>query len=290
MEVIRRAVNTGANWVVDADIRAFYDEIDPEVLMKLVSKRVNDRRMLKLIRQWLAAGVMTDGVFEPTERGISQGSVISPLLANVVLHELDRLWEDRCHGLGQLVRFADDLVVLCRTEGQAREGLRRVGLVLDRLGLSLHPEKTRVVGIKDGREGFDFLGFHCQKVESWRLPGRRFLWMWPGRRAMERVRERIKAITAPRWRLFEPAQTLIAELNPVLRGWGNYFRVGISGPQFAQIDNYVRERLALFLSKKARRTRRNWGERYTWTFFKRLGLYRLLGPVTWRKAVPTGTR
>ena len=289
MEVIRRAVNTGANWVVDADIRAFYDEIEPEMLLKLVGKRVNDRRMLKLIRQWVTAGVMTDGVVESSERGISQGSVISPLLANVVLHELDRLWEDRCRGLGQLVRFADDEVVLCRTEGQAREGLRRIGIILDRLGLSLHPEKTRVVFVGDGRDGFDFLGFHCQKVESWRLPGRRFLWMWPGRRAMERVRERVKAITAPRWRLFEPAQTLIAELNPVLRGWGNYFRVGISGPQFAQIDNYVRERLALFLSKKARRSRRNWGERYTWTFFKRLGLYRLLGPVTWRKAAPTTT-
>src|SRR5205807_6318530 len=135
--------------VVDADIRAFYDEIEPEVLMKLVAKRVNDRRMLKLIRQWVVAGVMTDGVFEPSERGISQGSVISPLLANVVLHELDRLWEDRCRGLGQLVRYADDLAVFCKTEGQAREGLRRLGLVLARLGLSLHPEKTRVVGIKD---------------------------------------------------------------------------------------------------------------------------------------------
>jgi group II intron reverse transcriptase/maturase len=290
MGVIRSAVNTGANWVVDADIRAFYDEIEPEVLMKLVGKRVNDRRMLKLIRQWVAAGVMTDGVFEPSERGISQGSVISPLLANVVLHELDRLWEDRCRGLGQLVRYADDEVVLCKTEGQAQEGLRRLGIILDRLGLSLHPEKTRVVFVGDGREGFDFLGFHCQKVESWRKPGRRFLWMWPGRRAMERVRERIKAITAPRWRLVEPLQNLIAELNPVLRGWGTYFRVGNASRQFLQIDSYVSERMALFLSKKTHRSGRNWKERYTRAFFQRLGVARLSGTIAGQRVAPIATR
>ena len=290
MGVIRSAVNTGANWVVDADITAFFDQVDPTVLMKLIGRRVNDRRMLKLVRQWLAAGVMVSGEFNPSEQGVPQGSVISPLLANVVLHELDRLWEDRCRGLGQLVRYADDLVILCRTEGQAREGLRRVGLVLDRLGLRLHSEKTRVVFVGDGRGGFDFLGFHCRKVESWRWPGRRFLWIWPGRRAMERVRERIKAITAPRPRLLEPLQKLIAELNPVLRGWGAYFRVGNSSPQFALINRYVHERLALFLSKKARRSGRNWRGRYAWAYFQRLGIYRLSGTAAKRMAVPTATR
>jgi group II intron reverse transcriptase/maturase len=290
MGVIRSAVNTGANWVVDADITAFFDEVDPDVLMKLVERRVNDRRMLKLLRQWLAAGVMTGGEFEASERGVPQGGVISPLLANVVLHELDRLWEDRCRGLGRLVRYCDDLVILCRSEGQAREGLRRVGLILGRLGLRLHPEKTRVVGIGDGRAGFDFLGFHCRKVASWRQPGRRFFWMWPGQRAMARVRERIKAITAPRPRLLEPLERLIAELNPVLRGWGAYFRVGNASRQFGQIDRYVQERLALFLSKKAHRSGRNWKERYPWAFFQRTGVYRLSGTVARHTVAPTATR
>ena len=289
MGVIRSAVNTGANWVVDADITAFFDQVDPAVLMKLVAKRVSDQRMLKLIRQWLVAGVMVGGEFNPSVQGVPQGSVISPLLANVVLHELDRLWEDRCRGLGQLVRYADDLVILCKTEGQAREGLRRVGLVLDRLGLRLHPDKTRVVFVGDGRHGFDFLGFHCHKVESWRWPGRRYLWMWPGRRAMERVRERIKAITAPRPRLLEPLQMLIAELNPVLRGWSVYFRAGNASRQFDLIDSYVSQRLALFLSKKARRSGRHWKDRYTSAFFRRVGVYRLSGTVTWHPATPTAT-
>jgi RNA-directed DNA polymerase len=218
------------------------------------------------------------------------GGVISPLLANVVLHELDRLWEDRCRGLGQLVRYADDLVILCKTEGQAREGLRRVGLVLDRLGLSPHPDKTRVVFVGDGRDGFDFLGFHCRKVESWRRSGRRYLWMWPGRQAMGRVRERIKVITAPRPRLLEPLQHLAAELNLVLRGWAAYFRVGNASRQFDQIDRYVHERLALFLSKKGRRSGRNWKGRYTSAFFQPLGVYQLSGAIAWRRAAPTATR
>jgi RNA-directed DNA polymerase len=289
IERVRQGVNSGGNWVVDADITAFFDRIDSAVLVKLVERRISDRRMLKLIRQWLAVGVFADGAFLPSEQGVPQGSVISPLLANVALHELDRLWEDHCRPLGQLIRYADDLVVLCGTEAQAQEGLRRVGAILARLGLRLHPEKTRVVFVGDGRDGFDFLGFHCRKVESWRWRGRQYLHQWPCRRAMQRVRDRIKAITAPRSRLREPVQTLVAELNRLLRGWGAYFRVGNASRHFAQVDNYVRERVALFLSKKTHRSGRNW-QRHNWAFFQQLRLYRLSGTVTWHRAAPTATR
>jgi RNA-directed DNA polymerase len=290
MEQVRQAVNHGQNWVVDADIRAFFDEIEPDVLLKLVERRICDRRLLKLLRQWQRTGALDGDDFVPTERGISQGSVISPLLANVVLHELDRLWEDHCRHLGQLVRYCEDFVVLCRTEREAQEGLRRVGAILGRMGLTLHPTKTRLVFVGDGQQGFDFLGFHCQKVESRRDRGRRYLLHWPGRRAMQRVRDRVKAITAPRSRLPEAIQAIVAELNPVLRGWGTYFQVGNSDRKFGQVDSYVCERLALFLSKKTGRSGRQWGRWPTPAFFRRLGVYRLGGTVAWHRTTPTAGR
>jgi RNA-directed DNA polymerase len=181
------------------------------------------------------------------------------------------------------------LVILCRTERAAREALRRVGEVLTGLGLALHPDKTRVVFVGDGEQGFDFLGFHCRKVGSWRVRGRRYLHRWPSRRAMQRVRDRIKAITAPRYRLREPVQTLVDELNRLLRGWGAYFRVGTASGQFRQVDDYVRERLALFLSKKTGRRGRQWG-RHSVTLFRALGVYQLSGTVKWYSATPRAAR
>jgi group II intron reverse transcriptase/maturase len=289
LEVVRQAVNRGQNWVLDADIAAFFDEIAPSVLERLVMRRICDRRLLKLLRQWQRAGALDGDDFVPTAQGISQGSVISPLLANVVLHELDRLWEDRCGHLGQLVRYADDLVVLCRTERDAQEALSRVGLILSRLGLRLHPTKTQLVFVGDGEQGFDFLGFHCRKVASRRYRGRRYLLRWPGRRAMQRVRDRVKAITSPRHQLPEPVSTIVAELNPVLRGWGAYFRQGNASQQFRHLDEYVRERLGLFLSKKAGRHGRGW-QRHTLAYFRALGVYELAGTVARHTATPTAVR
>jgi RNA-directed DNA polymerase len=289
VEQVRQGVNRGGGWVVDADIAAFFDRIDHAKLLDLVAKRISDRRMLKLLRQWLKAGVLVDAELLPTGEGVPQGSVISPLLANVALHELDRFWEDHCRQLGQLVRYADDFVIMCQTEGAAREALRRVGVILARLGLTLHPDKTRVVDVRDGQQGFDFLGFHHQKVESWRWRGRRYLQYWPSRRASQRVRARINAITAPRARLREPVRSIVAELNLVLRGWGAYFRVGNAGQAFRQLDQYVRERLGLFLQKKAGRSGRRW-KVHTPDFFRALGVYHLSGTVAWATATPTAAR
>jgi len=288
-EQIRQAVNRGASWVIDADIEAFFDRIPQAKLVELVEKRVNDRRMLQLLKGWLRVGVLEGGTIVPRDQGVSQGSPISPLLANVVLNELDKLWEDHCRQLGQLIRYCDDFVIVCGREEQAREGLRRVEEVLSWLGLRLHPEKTRVVDVGDGREGFDFLGFHFRKVESWRWRGRKYLQRWPSRRAMQEARDRIKAVTAPRHRLPEPVGTLVEELNGYLRGWGGYFRVGNSTRKFQQIDAYVRERLALWHSKKTGRHGRNW-ESHPRAYFQALGVYELRGTVKWYTAAPTAVR
>jgi len=161
-------VNRGANWVVELDIEAFYDRIDHDLLMRLVEKRICDRRVLKLLRQWLKAGVLDDGELLPSDQGVPQGGVISCVLANVVLHELDRLWEDRCSRIGQLIRYADDAVVLCRTDVQAREALWRIGVILSRLKLTLHPTKTQVVFVGMGARSSTFWGF---TAASWN-PGR----------------------------------------------------------------------------------------------------------------------
>ncbi len=289
MEQLRVGVNRGQGWVVDADIEAFFDRIDHRVLMSLLEKRISDRRMLKLLRQMLQAGVLEGGVLTPTDQGVPQGGVISPLLANVALNELDRFWEGQCCYLGRLIRYADDFVILCRKESDAREALMRVGEVLADLGLTLHPVKTRVVNLGDRREGIDFLGFHCRKMESWRYRGKWYLQKWPSRRAMRVVRERIKTITAPRHRLPETVRLIVDEVNRVLRGWGAYFRVGNSSDKFAQVDNYVRERLGLFLRKKAGRSGRGWTN-HPLEFYKQLGVYQLAGTVTWHKAGPTAAR
>lgn len=288
-EGVRQTVNRGAHWVVDADIEAFFDRIDHATLMGLVAKRISDRRLLRLLRQWLEAGVLDGGAWQATERGVPQGGVISPLLANIVLHELDRFWEDGCRHLGQLVRYADDFVVLCRTEAQAQEALRRVQELLNGLGLTLHPEKTRVVVLGKGAQGFDFLGFHYRLVASWRWRGRWYCQSWPSQRAMRGLRARIKGITAPRHRLHEAVTTIVADLNRVLRGWGAYFRVGNASRKFAQVDRYVRERLARFLSKKRQRSGRRWRQ-WSLAFFQAVGVYQLVRTVRWYQATPKVVR
>ncbi|WP_222723224.1 group II intron reverse transcriptase/maturase [Actinomadura alba] len=244
----------GRRWVVETDIADCFSAIPHEKLMHAVEERVCDQTILKLLRVILRAGVMEDGQVRRTESGTPQGGVVSPVLCNVYLHRIDRAWDE---AEGTLVRYADDAIVMCWSRSQAERALARLVELLAELGLEPKMAKTRIVHLRVGDEGLDFLGFHHRLVRSPGLNGKRpvtFLARWPADRAMQHARDRIRELTR-RSRLLLPVEAIVADLNRFLRGWSAYFRFGNSAKQLGKIRNYARMRLALFLAKRYRRSR-----------------------------------
>ena len=258
---VEELLKEGNHWVVDADIKGYFDSIPHQQLMGKIGKKISDGRVLELIESYLKAGVMETGKgWEATPEGTPQGGVISPLLANIYLDELD--WELAGAGL-QMVRYADDFVVLCRTEQEACGALEQIRRWMDQAQLQLHPEKTKVVDVTQ-KGGFDFLGYHFERGQK-----------WPRKKSLNRLREKLREHT--RRNNGHSLDCIIRRINPILRGWYNYFRFSKLNA-LQSVDGWIRGRLRSILRKRTKRKGKAKGkDHYRWRnlFFDEVGLFNL---------------
>jgi len=239
-----KEISSGSEWIVDADLRDFFGSADHEKLLTLVAQRIADSRVLRLIRAMLKAGSYGRGRFYPTERGTPQGSVVSPLLSNILLTPFDR--EMRLRGY-QLTRFADDWVITCKSAAEARAALETARRILKQLGVELHPQKTRIVPV---RHGFEFLGYKIKRGEKMLyLPERKIrsqvrhgaLYAYPKEKSIRRFMDQVRRQTKRKVPL--TTQELIGELNPLLRGWGEYYKRAHIRRLFHRLDAWIVHRL-----------------------------------------------
>jgi RNA-directed DNA polymerase len=276
LRAIRTEIRKKRFWVVDGDISGFFDNLNHHKLMLLVAERISDRRMLKLLCQWLKAGVMEEGKYHESELGTPQGGVISPLLANIYLNVLDRIWEEQRQSQGRLVRYADDFVIICRTRKEAEHAVKDVRTVLVKLDLTLHPEKTRLVNLWSGADGFDFLGFHHRWTNRKRADGREYytLWQWPRKKAIAKIQEKVKQLLERR-SLHRSLEETVALLNPCIRGWRQYYGLKKAQGHLAKLDWYITQRLTIWYNQKKQRRHRHGHCSEVYQLFVRLGLERL---------------
>ena len=258
LEVVRKACNNKGYYVVDADIEKFFDNVNQDKLMKLAEQRISDRRILKLIRQWLVSGVLYGNVLTISELGTSQGSVISPLLANIYLNTLDRLWEKYGHTHGILVRYADDTVIICKNKKSANHALNLLQYIMVKLDLKLHPVKTKIVSMWDGKEGFDFLGMHHRRMTTETRKGQLYkeTYQYPNRKAMKKMKAEVKRNVNRRSLLVAKEEDLIKNLNPKITGWKNYYSTKRNEKWMQALDWYIICTFTRWYNKKHQRRNR----------------------------------
>ena len=263
-------LNWGLVNVVDADIRDFFGQIPQDKLLRVIAQKIADGQILRVLRQWLSAGVMEEGQLRYETTGTPQGGVISPLLANAYLNELDKRWErkgyaERDGWNAHVVRYADDLVIL--TDKTAYRPLETLRKFLGELGLELHPDKTRLVNANG--ESFDFLGFNFRKVWN-RQKTKRFALVLPRTKAQASIRDKIRELT--RYERTVTVEEVIQDINPVIRGWVNYFRIGNSSTSFNEIRHYIVQKVMRYIRRK--QLKRGFGWK-TWTSDVLYGQYGL---------------
>jgi len=234
---IRKYVQQGYTWVIDADVERFFDSVDHKLMMTFVAEEISDGKVLGLIKSWLKAGVMNKGEIEETTIGTPQGGVISPLLANIYLHEMDEQ-VTKIYGV-RMVRYADDFVILCKTREKAERTLKQVEKMLAGLKLQLNKKKTKIVYVN--MESFGFLGFKFK-----RAGGKVFV--TPKDESVERFKDAVRVVTNRRWSV--KTNALMGKLNSVIRGWGNYFKIGDVKKLFTKLDKWIRTRVRTFIEKK----------------------------------------
>ena len=258
LEVVRKACNNKGYYVVDADIEKFFDNVNQDKLMILVEQRISDRRILKLIRQWLKAGVLYGNILEISELGTSQGSVISPLLANIYINTLDRLWEKYGLNQGILVRYADDTVIICKNKKSANHALNLLKYIMEKLDLKLHPVKTKIINMWDGTEGFDFLGLHHRRFSKINKRGYRYgeTYQYPSKKAMKKMKQTVKDKINQRYLLVKAEEDLIEIINPQIIGWRNYYRTRNDRKWMSAIDWYILCSFCRWNNKKRQQKRR----------------------------------
>lgn len=220
-------------WILDADIKGFFDNVNHEILISLVAKEISDGKLLTLIEKWLKAGVMIDRVEESSEIGTPQGGVISPLLANIYLHEFDKYMIERRFNL---LRYADDFVIICSTKERADKALAEAKLILGKLKLELHPEKTKIVHTEE----MQFLGFE--------MGGNNRRGMKPREDAMIKFKQRMKEFTR-RYKTI-PVEDVVRSANWLISGWGHYYKIGKVKEIFRHLDIYIRRRFRIYIEKK----------------------------------------
>jgi len=264
-------LKAGHVWVVDADLKSYFDTIPHDRLMRLVQERVADGRVLALVESFLCAGVLEENKgWQPTECGTPQGGVISPLLANLYLNPLDH---QMAQAGWEMVRYADDFVILCRTEAEAQTALAEVRAWVSEAGLTLHPEKTRVVDASVPG-GFDFLGYHFERGMK-----------WPREKSLGKLKERVRAKTARTDG--RSLRAIVTDVNRTLRGWYGYFQHSKANV-FATVDGYVRRRLRSLLQKRRGRTSQGLGaahQRWPNEWFARRGLLSLAAEHEWTRTI-----